>query len=71
MYTIYQLQLFQYEETLQNLKRQLDTYEAELSASWQSQEMIPLREAIQQLQQQLQICSKLCQDIASSQSFVY
>lgn len=66
-----QLQLFQYEETLQNLKYQLHLYEAELASSWQSQEMIPLRESIHQLQEQLQLCSRICEEIAGSEYLVY
>lgn len=68
---IHQLQLFQYEETLWKLKRQLAHYEAELSLSWQSEEAIPFRETLVELQYQLQLCYQICDEIAGSMNVVY
>lgn len=67
--SIIQLQLFQYEDTLQKLKEQLHYYENELSTSWQSQEYIPLQKSLQVLQSELHTCSLICEEIANTSNY--
>lgn len=67
--TFSQLQLFEYEDILNNLKKQLHHYEIELSTSWQSQEYIPLQQSLQVLQTELHTCSLICEEIANTNYF--
>lgn len=56
-----EFQLNQYKEILFELIAQIKALNEELSTVWQSDEIIPCKEAIEGLRQQIQTCTRLCE----------